>query len=141
MSGDGKVLIEEANAGFYRAMESGLIEQMEEVWAHEDYVRCVHPGWDALTGWQRVRESFVMIFSNGQKMKASPLDVSIFEMNDIARVCCTENITVFTSESFDSAQATATNLFVRREGRWLLVHHHASSIPMIVSDESSNLVQ
>src|SRR5215813_5103215 len=126
MSGNGKILIEEANAAFYRAMESGAIEQMEEVWAHEDFVRCVHPGWDMLTGWHRVRESWVMIFDNGQKMKAAPLDVSVFEMDDVAWVCCTENITVFNNESFDSAQAAATNLFVRREGRWLMIHHHAS---------------
>ena len=141
MSADADTGIEEANARFYRALESGDLERMDDVWAHEDWVRCVHPGWDLLTGWQRVRESWVMIFEGGQKMRASPSDVWIHTTGDLAVVTCTENITVFNEASFDSAQATATNLFVRRHGAWLMVHHHASPIPTIVPDTSSDTIQ
>jgi uncharacterized protein (TIGR02246 family) len=141
MSANTDSAIEEANTQFYRALESGDLARMEEVWAHEDWVRCVHPGWDLLTGWQRVRESWEMIFEGGQKMRASPSDVWVRAVGDLAVVTCTENITVFNEASFDSAQATATNLFVHREDRWLMVHHHASPIPTIVPDGSSDLVQ
>jgi len=141
MSADTDSAIEEANTQFYRALESGDLARMEEVWAHEDWVRCVHPGWDLLTGWQRVRESWEMIFEGGQKMRASPSEVWVRAVGDLAVVTCTENITVFNEASFDSAQATATNLFVHREDRWLMVHHHASPIPTIVPDGSSDLVQ
>jgi uncharacterized protein (TIGR02246 family) len=141
MTTDADTAIEEANIRFYRALESGDLERMEEVWAHEDWVRCVHPGWDLLTGWQRVRESWQMIFEGGQKMRASPSEVWIHTTGDLAVVTCTENITVFNEASFDSAQATATNLFVRRQGSWLMVHHHASPIPTIVPDASSDTIQ
>jgi uncharacterized protein (TIGR02246 family) len=141
MSSNTDSAIEEANTQFYRALESGDLARMEEVWAHEDWVRCVHPGWDLLTGWQRVRESWEMIFDGGQKMRASPSDVWVRAVGDLAVVTCTENITVFNEASFDSAQATATNLFVHREDRWLMVHHHASPIPTIVPERSSDLVQ
>jgi ketosteroid isomerase-like protein len=141
MTAEAETSIEEANTRFYRALESGDLDRMEEVWAHEDWVRCVHPGWDLLTGWQRVRESWLMIFEGGQKMRASPSDVWVHSTGELGVVTCTENITVFNEASFDSAQATATNLFIRRQGRWLMVHHHASPIPTIVPDSSSDTIQ
>ena len=136
-----KISVEEANTAFYRALESGLLERMDEVWAHEDWVRCVHPGWDLLTGWNRVRESWEMIFESGQKLRASASDVWVKTDGDFAWVSCTENITVFNEASFDSALAAATNLSMRANNRWLLIHHHASPIPIVVPDSTSHTIQ
>ena len=133
--------IEEANAAFYRAIESQDLERMTEVWAHESWVKCVHPGWEIISGWRRVRESWSRIFEDGQHMRISPSAVSVNTEGDFAWVTCLENITVFEETSFDSVQAIATNLFIRRQGRWLMVHHHASPIPMIVADNSSDTIQ
>jgi ketosteroid isomerase-like protein len=130
-----------SNAAFYRALETGLIELMDDVWAHEDWVRCVHPGWDLITGWHRVRESWKSIFDGGQRMKVMASEVVIEHQGDFAWVTCTENVTVFSGSNFDSAQAIATNLFVRRDDGWRMVHHHASPIPMIVSDNASEIIQ
>jgi hypothetical protein len=141
MSMKGTAEIEKANTAFYRALESGAIEQMDEVWAHENWVRCVHPGWNVVAGWHRVRESWEMIFDGGQRMRVSATDVSVQTAGEFAWVTCTENITVFGETAFDSAQAVATNLFIRREGRWLMILHHASPIPMIVADNSSDVIQ
>ena len=141
MEDDARIEIEQANAAFYRALESNAIERMEELWAHDEWVRCVHPGWDMLGGWPRVRESWEMIFSGGQKMRATPSEVMVHISGDFALVTCTENITVFSETSFDSAQAVATNLFIRRAGRWLMMLHHASPIPMIVADNTSDIIQ
>ena len=133
--------IKSANTAFYRAIESGLVERMEELWAHEDYVRCVHPGWDVVMGWPRVRQSWEQIYAGGQKMRISPTEVSIHVSGDFAWVTCTENITIFQDTNFDTVQAVATNLFMQRQGRWLLVHHHASPIPMLVPDTESDTIQ
>ena len=133
--------IEEANAAFYRAIESLDLERMTEVWAHESWVKCVHPGWEMISGWRRVRDSWSRIFEDGQRMRISPSAVSVNTEGDFAWVTCLENITVFEEASFDSVQAVATNLFIRRQGRWLMVHHHASPIPMIVADNSSDTIQ
>jgi ketosteroid isomerase-like protein len=133
--------IEEANGAFYRAIESNDLERMGEVWAHEDWVKCVHPGWEMISGWRRVRESWSRIFEDGQRMRISPSSVSVYRSGDFAWVTCLENITVFEETSFDSVQAVATNLFIYRQGRWLMVHHHASPIPMIVADNSSDIIQ
>jgi ketosteroid isomerase-like protein len=141
MSVEDRIGVEEANNAFYRALESGQLDRMAEVWAHDDSVRCIHPGWAMISSWPRVRDSWERIFEGGQKMRASPTDVNVDTIGELAWVTCTENITVFNDESFDTAQAAATNLFVRRDGRWLMVHHHASPIPMIVSEESSDRIQ
>jgi uncharacterized protein (TIGR02246 family) len=141
MNNDDRQAVEAANQAFYRALESQEIERIEELWAHENWVRCVHPGWDVISGWQRVRESWQRIFEGGQKLRVSPTDIHIQVEGSLAWVICTENITVFDSTSFDSAQAAATNLFIRRDGHWLMVHHHSSPIPMIVPDPSSNTIQ
>jgi ketosteroid isomerase-like protein len=141
MADESKAEVEQANAAFYRAIESGVIERMEEVWAHEDWVRCVHPGWDMIAGWRQVRESWASIFEGGQKMRIYASEVSIHTDGDFAWVTCTENITVFYETSFDSAQAAATNLFIRRAGRWLMAHHHASPVPVFLPDTASDTIQ
>ena len=133
--------VEEANAAFYRAIESNDIELMDEVWAHESWIKCVHPGWEMISGWRRVRESWSRIFEDGQRMRISPTAVTVHTEGDFAWITCLENITVFEETSFDSVQAAATNLFIRRDGRWLMIHHHASPIPMIVADNSSDTIQ
>lgn len=141
MSGDIRMQVEAANAAFYRALESGVLERMEAVWAHDEWVRCVHPGWEMIVGWARVRESWETIFEGGQHMRASPSEVSVRVLGDLAWVSCLENITVFNESSFDSAQAAATNLFVRHDAGWLMVLHHASPIPMIIPDAASDVIQ
>jgi hypothetical protein len=141
MKTEGKDIIEEANAEFYRAIESSSIERMEQVWAHEDWVRCVHPGWDLISGWNHVRESWIRIFEGGQKMRISPSEVMIGHLGELAWVTCNENITVFAEDSFDSVQAVATNLYMRAGDSWRMVHHHASPVPAIVPDQSSDIIQ
>ena len=133
--------IEGTNIEFYLAVEAGSIERMDDVWAHEEWVGCIHPGWNPICGWQGVRESWRRIFEGGQRMRISPSEVVASLVGEFAWVVCVENITVFGDESFDSVQALATNIFIRRPSGWLLVHHHASPSTAIVPDQSSDVIQ
>ncbi|HKY05348.1 MAG TPA: nuclear transport factor 2 family protein, partial [Blastocatellia bacterium] len=133
--------VEEANATFYRAIEIRSIELMGEVWAHEEWVRCVHPGWDLITGWRRVRESWMSIFEGDQNLRISPSFVDVNYLGDVAWVSCTEDIIASYETSIESAQATSTNLFVKRQSRWLLVHHHSSAIPLIIPHDLADIIQ
>jgi hypothetical protein len=36
-----------ANHAFYAAFGNLDIGEMDEIWAHQDYVTCIHPGWIA----------------------------------------------------------------------------------------------
>ena len=120
--------VEEANAAFYRAFEALDLDEMDAVWAHGEHVRCVHPGWPLLCGWDAVRESWRRIFENTQEMRFTLSDVTVHAGDDLAWVTCTENILSELGERVSVTAILATNLFERAPTGWRLVHHHASHV-------------
>ena len=60
-----------ANLAFYEAMRSLDIARMEAVWLQEDWVRCLHPGWELLLGWEEVQRSWAAIFRSTGHMLIS----------------------------------------------------------------------
>ena len=120
--------INQANAAFYRAFEALDLRAMEEVWAHGEHVKCVHPGWPLLTGWEAVRASWETIFLNTQEMRFTLTDVRVAAAGDLAWVTCTENILSDTDGRVGVTSILATNLFERDRGAWRMVHHHASHV-------------
>ena len=120
--------VREANERFYRAFESLNLEAMEAVWAHEDDVECVHPGWDLLVGWDAVRASWEIIFKNTEEIRFTLGDVRIRILGPIARVTCTENILSQSRGKVSVTSVLATNLFERTSGEWQMIHHHASHV-------------
>jgi len=123
-----RAAVTEANAGFYRAFEALDITAMDQVWAHGEDVKCVHPGWPLLTGWAAVRESWRAIFANTAEMRFTISDVRVEAARDLAWVTCTENILSEVGGRVGVTAILATNLFARVGDRWLLVHHHASHV-------------
>jgi ketosteroid isomerase-like protein len=122
--------IREANRHFYLALEGLDLERMDRVWLHDDDVKCIHPGWELLSGWEEVRESWARIFQNTARMQVAISNVEVQIHADVAWVVCNENITSTTESGFDTALLLATNIFLRRGENWLMMHHHASPIPV-----------
>jgi ketosteroid isomerase-like protein len=118
----------EANARFYRAFEALDIDEMDRVWAHGPHVKCVHPGWPLLTGWEAVRESWDTIFTNTEEMRFTLSTVSAAVGDDVAWVTCTENILSEVAGRVSVTAILATNLFERDGGGWRMIHHHASHV-------------
>ena len=118
----------EANARFYRVFESQDLEQMEALWAHGDHVRCVHPGWCLLVGWEAVRRSWEAIFKASHEMRFSIGDVHVQCEGGVGWVTCTENILSEARGTISVTSVLATNIFEHGGGEWLMVHHHASHI-------------
>lgn len=125
---DDDAQVVEANAGFYRAFESLDIAEMDRVWSHADHVRCIHPGWGLLVGWDAVRESWDAIFKGSREMRFSVEDVCPHVDADLGWVTCTENILSHSRGQVAVTSLLATNVFERRGGDWLMIHHHASHI-------------
>ena len=118
----------QANARFYRAFESLDLGEMEQVWSHGDHVRCIHPGWALLSGWDAVRESWADIFKGSREMRFSLGDVRPHVDADLGWVTCIEHILSHARGQVAVTSLVATNLFERRRGDWLVIHHHASHI-------------
>ena len=118
--------VTEANQRFYEAFSSLDIQKMEEVWEASERAMCVHPGWRPLTGWETIRESWESIFENANLMHFNVTDVKVVVEGDCAWVSCLENITSVVESRANQYFVWATNVFVRAESEWRIVHHHAS---------------
>jgi len=121
--------VEEANARFYQAFESLELARMDDIWSHGHHVRCVHPGWLLLSGWDAVRQSWDAIFRGSAEMRFGITDIDVHVEGDVALVTCRENILSHARGQIAVTALVATNLFERRDGEWLMIHHHASATP------------
>ena len=122
--------VREVNQKFYQALESLDLEAMEGVWLHHDLVRCVHPGWPMLAGWEPVRESWEEIFRNTESMLVSTRDLALHIEGGVGWVTSTERVTSKRADRSETALVQATNLFLRRDGEWKMVLHHASPLAL-----------
>ena len=125
---DDSAEVEEANARFYRAFENLDLTEMDLIWAHTDSVRCIHPGWGLLSGWEAVRQSWEALFKDSREMRFTLSDVTARVDGNLAWVTCTENILSEARGTVSVTSVLATNVFERQAGDWRLVHHHASHI-------------
>jgi ketosteroid isomerase-like protein len=129
------------NERFYKALEELDLEEMQRLWLHEPWVRCIHPGWDVLVGWEQVRESLEQIFASTAWMRVTPTECKIHVFGDVGMVACAENITASRDSDVGVAVAQATNLFRRTPEGWRMFHHHASPAPVHVTQPFSGTIQ
>jgi ketosteroid isomerase-like protein len=138
---DDELALRDANALFYKTLETLDLPGMEDLWLHEEFVRCVHPGWDVLVGWEAVRDSFEQIFEGTRWIRVTPTAVDVLVFGAVGLVACTENITDTNHGDVGLAVAQATNVFQRVGGKWRIVVHHASPAPVEVTQPFSGSVQ
>jgi ketosteroid isomerase-like protein len=108
----------EANEAFYRAFAARDADAMDALWAQRAPVACIHPGWDALDGREEVVGSFRALLTSGGAPQVRCTGASAHVLGEVAFVTCHELIS--------GARLVATNVFAREDGRWRLIHHHAS---------------
>ena len=106
-----------ANGAFYTAFASADFAAMTEVWAHDDGIACIHPGWNVLTGYHDVMESWRTILESDAAPGISCRAARAFLFGDVAFVTCNEMV--------NGGLLVATNVFVLKDGGWRMVHHHA----------------
>jgi ketosteroid isomerase-like protein len=133
--------LHQLNMLFYRCLETLDLECMEGIWLQEDWVRCIHPGWDVLIGWDAIRESWEQIFSGTNWIRVAPTAVDIHLLGKTAIVACSENITTAHNGDLGVAVAQATNVFLRTRDSWKMIVHHASPAPVLITQPFSGKVQ
>jgi len=127
--------IRKANETFYDAFESLDIQKMDPLWVQEDYVKCVHPGWEIRLGWPDVRDSWVLIFNHTYQIKFTVCLLDVVLRDNLAWVVCNEMISTLDKGKWVDGRVLSTNLFERRASGWLLIHHHGSPILSIEVNE------
>jgi ketosteroid isomerase-like protein len=130
-----------ANQAFYEALRELNLEKMIAQWWHEDWVSCLHPGWELLMGWEEVHDSWRNIFRSTDQMRIIVSRAVVHVHGDVAWVSCIESVTSTHEEGFETAVVEATNIFVRRHGEWRMAHHHSSLLPDQVPSGASRSVQ
>jgi len=130
-----------ANRAFYDALRSLDLAQMEAVWLHEDWVKCLHPGWELLVGWEEIQKAWADIFRSSVRMLVTVGRPLVHVSGDTAWVSCLEDVTSAYEGGLSSALVEVTNIFVRRQGRWLMVHRTTSTLPGDVPAAGSRSVQ
>ena len=120
--------VQEINARFYRALEAYDLDGITEIWLHEPWVACVHPGWQLVYGWPSVEESWKSIFANDSRLRVRIRDVRISIEGNCAWVLCIEEIFATFREDLMRSHAQATNIYVKTAGRWKMTLHHASPV-------------
>jgi ketosteroid isomerase-like protein len=112
----------EANEAFYRAFSRGDYPAMNELWAKEAPVACLHPGARLLAGRHAVLSSFRELLAAAPAWKMVSRNASVHLFGGAAFVTCLE------ANGDQPAHLAATNIFVLEDGRWKMVHHHAGPL-------------
>ncbi|HLF41783.1 MAG TPA: nuclear transport factor 2 family protein [Acidimicrobiia bacterium] len=131
MNADDEVL--EANRAFYAAFEARDIDAMAGVWECSGRATVTHPGWPTLRGWEAVAESWRRIFAATNYIQFFLTEESVDVEGDVAWVTLFENILqevggMPPQPGLGDSRVAATNVFVRRDGRWRMAVHHGSPV-------------
>ena len=121
-----EIAVLEANSAFYRAFAARDLAAMDDLWARRAPVACVHPGWDALRGRDRVIESWRGILG-GEAPAISCTSASAHVLGETAYVVCREQIP-------NGPPVVATNVFVREGSAWRLCHHQAGMVARVLDE-------
>lgn len=117
-----------ANEAFYRAFEKKDLEAMTAVWSQGTGSLCIHPGRNAIRGWEGIRSSWETIFRNTSYLEIETEIVRVEVNGDLAYVVLVETVLQVTGKRQSKAQSIATNLFERMGQKWFLIHHHGSPL-------------
>ena len=121
-------IILDANEAFYKAFSFGDLKAMENIWAVDTAICCIHPGWAPIFGRDDVINSWEKIFLGSEEFNISCNGAQEIIYGKTALVVCREVLS--------QGQLIASNLFVFENNVWRLSHHHAG--PLGNSSPSTN---
>lgn len=110
-----------ANRAFYAAFHRRDARAMQALWALRAPIACIHPGWPPLTEREMVLQSWKDILGNPASPKVEP-------RGEQALLLGPGTAMVILVEVIGDQALAATNVFVREDGDWRLVHHQASPL-------------
>lgn len=110
---------------FYRAFAKR--RGMAELWAHDESVITMHPAGGRENGWQQVYDAFQAAMSSELvESKITLSEIAIEVIGDCAWAVYWERAEMPRQGGALVMDARVTNIYRHINGRWLMVHHHAS---------------
>ena len=110
----------EINSKFYKVFAAGDFFAMEYLWAKQHDVTVIHPGWPAIHGFEKVMKSWRSIFLAQEQTDIRCINEKASILSDSGFVTCTEVL--------GDLKLVATNVFVKEDDLWKMIHHHAAPI-------------
>jgi len=118
-----------ANEAFYKALSAGSVGGISEACAQDDDVTVLHEASKAVAvGWPAVLETWKAVpFDAFSQLSVVMSGAVVKVKGHLAWVAGLEKIRGKLKDGADvSFTALGTNIYENRDGRWLIVHHHAS---------------
>ncbi len=121
-----------ANEAFYLAFSNKDMESMQKLWSDKHDIAVIHPGWPPLLGHDAVRSSWKRILESGMSPAISCQDARANILGNTAVVICTEILA--------DAELIATNVFVKEESEWKMIHHQSGPLPALDNPAESDIL-
>jgi uncharacterized protein (TIGR02246 family) len=121
-----------ANQGYYKALSARDLQAMEQVWScSADDVNVAPPVQPAAhVGWNAIRKTYEAFWSTLDELTVSMDNPTIRVQGNVAWVYGIEQARRRTKKGEVSAGPNfGTSIFVKRDGRWLMVFHQAALVP------------
>jgi len=106
-----------AHEAFYVAFNGRDYEAMKALWARAAPLSCIHPGGGTIFDREAVMASWKGILGNDSQAPIVALGPRVRLFGDYAVVVCFEVVA--------GDNLIATNVFVREDGGWKMVHHQS----------------
>ena len=108
---------------------------MKSVWAFNDSVTCIHPGWEVIRGYEVIIGSWEKIFVGSENLEIKLSEIKVSGDGPMIWVSCQENLFAMSMSGVQVSKVHATNLFEKIQDQWKMVLHHASSVPQLSRQE------
>jgi len=124
--------IKVANRAYYEALSARDIGAMERLWSHSAAATNVAPPvrLAAHVGWDAVRKTYQGFWNTLEELTVSMPDPTIHVNGSVAWVYGVENASRRTKKGQSSSGPNfGTSIFVKEDGRWVMIFHEAALIP------------
>jgi len=123
--------VEAAVRRFYDAIETmvggGGVDAMSEAWHHTDRVTSRHPIDDWSVGWEQIWATwqFTASFGRADRGGGKLVHSRIFVYGDVAYA----TVVFEAAPSWGGERMMCTNVLLKKDGAWKIIHHHADPSP------------
>jgi hypothetical protein len=127
----GVAAVTAANNAYYSALSTLDPAAMEKAWARESYIANVGPFAKTIQiGSSAVQDNFKTFVPSVAQLVVKPSDTQVRINGDVAWTIGRETaVGKLKNDASLSGENFVSNVFEKKDGRWLMVLHHAQRVP------------